>query len=328
MTRRDWPKVSVIVPVRNEADHLTEAVSSILAQGYPGEMEVVLAIAPSEDRTEKVATDLAGRDPRLVVVENPQSTTPAGLNRAIEAADGEVIVRVDGHSELSERYVATAVEILEETGAWNVGGIQRAVGDTPMQSAIAAAMGSRFGTGDAHFHYGGDPGPTDTVYLGVWPRRVLQELGGFNESLIRNQDYELNVRIRQAGGTVWFDPRLEVTYRPRSSLRALASQYWQYGRWKRAMLRQHPDSLRWRQTVPPAALLANLLGLGLGLLHPWTLAVPCAYLVGTFAATVIVSRGSPGLLLRLPAVFATMHHAWGAGFLVGPSRITERPRSP
>ena len=325
MTRREWPKVSVIVPVRNEADHLPQAVASILSQGYPGEFQIVLAIAPSQDRTKQVAAELAGRAPRVVVVENPQGTTPAGLNRAIEAADGEVIVRVDGHSELPDRYVATAVESLEETGAWNVGGVQRAVGDTPMQSAIAAAMSSRFGTGDAHFHYGGDPGPTDTVYLGVWPRQVLVDLGGFDASLERNQDYELNVRIRQAGGTVWFDPRLEVTYRPRSSLRALAAQYWQYGRWKRAVLKQHPGSLRWRQTVPPAALVANLLGLGLAFASPWALVVPGAYLAATLTASAIASRGSRTLLLRLPAVFATMHHAWGAGFLVGPPRVAKHP---
>ena len=323
MTRHEWPRVSVIVPVRNEADQLPQTVSSILSQCYPSEFEIVLAVGPSDDRTEQVAAELAERDPRIVVVENPQGTTPTGLNRAIEAADGEVIVRVDAHCQPSPTYVTTAVEILEETGAWNVGGVQCAVGDTPMQSAVAAAMSSRFGTGDAHFHYGGDPGPTDTVYLGVWPRQVLVDLGGFDGSLERNQDYELNVRIRQAGGTVWFDPRLQVPYRPRSSLRALASQYWQYGRWKRAVLRQHPTSLRWRQVAPPVAVLANLLGFGLAFVRPWTLIVPSAYLVGTLAASAIVSRGDPGLLVRLPAVFATMHHAWGAGFLVGPPQVTE-----
>ena len=316
MTRREWPKVSVIVPVRDEADHLPQAVASILSQGYPGEFQIVLAVAPSEDRTEQVAAELAERDRRVVVVENPQGTTPAGLNRAIEAADGEVIVRVDGHSQLSPRYIATAVETLEETGAWNVGGIQRAVGDTPMQSAIAAAMSSRFGTGDARFHYGGDPGPADTVYLGVWPREVLMGFGGFDEYLFRNQDYELNVRIREAGGLVWFNPRLEVTYRPRSSLRDLASQYWQYGHWKRVVLHRHPGSLRWRQAVPPVTVIANLLGVVGAAISPWMLIVPGAYVGSTLIASAIVARRDASALVRLPIVFATMHHAWGAGFLL------------
>ena len=315
------PRLSVIMPVRDEAEHLRDAVTAVLTQEYPGELEVVLAVAPSQDGTEAIAGSLAEDDRRVSVVDNPAGTAPVGLNRAIDAATGQIIARVDAHAELTPGYLTRAVEVLEQTGAANVGGIQRAVGVTPMQRAVAAAMSSRFGTGDARFHYGGEAGPIDSVYLGVFRAEVLRRLGGFDERLVRNQDYELNIRIRAAGEVVWFDPRLEVVYRPRASLRGLASQYWQYGRWKRATLRKHPGSLRWRQLVPPAALVANLLGVAGAAVTPWTLVVPGVYVTGVLIAAAVTAEDRAALV-RLPAVFATMHHAWGAGFLVGAPRGT------
>jgi succinoglycan biosynthesis protein ExoA len=313
-----WPRVSVIMPVRDEAPYLRASVAAVLAQNYPGDLEVVLAVGPSSDATESIAAGLALADDRVVVVDNASGTTSSGLNRAIEAASGAVIARVDAHAEPSQGYLMTAVEILRETGADNVGGVQRAVGTSPAQRAIAAAMSSRFGTGDARFHYGGKAGAADTVYLGVFRTEVLEELGGFDEALIRNQDYELNVRIRGRGGCVWFDPRLEVLYRPRSSLRALASQYWQYGRWKRVTLARHPGSLRWRQLVPPAAVIGNTLGILGGALTPWALVVPGTYLAGLLLVSVAIGWKDWSVLRWLPGAFVTMHHAWGAGFLCGP----------
>ena len=318
----DWPAVSVVMPVRDGARHLPASVAAVLAQDYPGPLEVVLAVGPSSDGTEQVAAALERDDERVVVVPNPSGTTPAALNRAIARASGEVVARIDAHAEVPPGYLTTAVEVLGETGAANVGGVQRAEGTAPMQRAVAAAMSSRFGTGDARFHYGGEAGPVDTVYLGVFRGDVLRELGGFDEELIRNQDYELNIRIRARGDTVWFDPRLEVVYRPRSTLRSLASQYWQYGRWKRVTLRRHPGFLRWRQLVPPVTLVANLIGLAAAPLVPWSLVVPGTYLAGVVAASVLAWERDPALLVRLPAVFVTMHHCWAAGLLVGP------PRSP
>lgn len=314
------PRVSVVVPVRNEAARLEDAVGSILTQRYPGEVEVILALAPSTDGTEAVAHALTHRFSEVRIVPNPTGTTPAGLNRAIEGSTGDIIARVDAHAALSPGYLETAVAVLAETGAWNVGGIQQAVGESAMERAIAAAMTSRLGTGDARFHYGGPAGPTDTVYLGVWPREVLLKLGGFDETLLRNQDYELNVRIRAAGGQVWFDPRLYATYRPRSSLRDLASQYWQYGRWKRRVIRKYPGSLRWRQFAPPCALVANTIGILAAPLLPWTLLIPGTYLTAVVVGSVLAGGGDAALTLRLPVVLATMHHAWGAGFLAGDPR--------
>ncbi len=320
MAAGDWPPLSVVMPARNEADHLDDAVRAVLAQDYPGTLEMVVAVAPSDDDTAAVAARLATADGRVRVVDNPAGTAPSGLNRAIEVADGAVIARVDAHAELTAGYLRTAVATLRATGAGNVGGVQRAVGRGPMQRAVAAAMSSRFGTGDARFHYGGEPGPTDTVYLGVFDRAALDAVGRFDERLVRNQDYELNIRLRDAGHVVWFDPELQVVYRPRASLKALASQYGQYGRWKRVVLRQHPGSVKWRQLVPPAALVANVAGLVGAAVTPWALVVPGTYLAGVVGASVLVAKGEPALLVRLPGVFVTMHMSWGAGFLAGPPR--------
>lgn len=324
-TERAWPSVSVVMPVRDDAAHLPDAVAAVLAQEYPRELEVVLGVGPSGDGTETVARELAARDPRVKVVDNPKGVTSAGLNAAIGASTGEVVVRVDGHCELSDGYVRTAVESLEATGADNVGGVQQAEGATVFERAVAAAMTSRFGVGNARFHYGGRPGPADTVYLGVFRRTALERVGGFDETLVRNQDYELNWRLRDTGGLVWFDPRLRVRYRPRPSLRRLARQYFEYGQWKREMLRRHPRSLRLRQTAAPVALVANAAGLVLAaVVSPRWLVVPGAYAAATAAASVVAGRGDARVTARLPAVFATMHGAWGLGFLVGP-RPASRP---
>ena len=250
------PDVAVVMPVRNEAGGLRRAVAAVRAQEYPGTVQICLAVAESTDGTEAVARELAAEHDDVIVVANPAGTTPAGLNAAIRATSGEVVVRVDGHAELSPGYIRRAVETLGRTGAANVGGVQRATGTTPFEEAVADAMTSPFGTGDATFHYGGAEGPTDTVYLGVFDRAAIERVGLYDERLVRNQDYELNIRLRQAGGVVWFDPELSVSYRPRGSLQDLARQYLEYGRWKRSVVRQHPRSLRWRQAVPPAVTAA------------------------------------------------------------------------
>ncbi len=315
-----YPTLSVVMPVRNDAAHLDAAVTAVLAQDYPVPFDVVLGVGPSHDGTEAVARRLAEQHPAVRVVENTSGSTSAGLNAAIAAATGEVVARVDSHSELSPGYLRRAVETLRATGADNVGGVQDATGATTFERAVAAAMTSRFGVGNARFHYGGEPGPTDTVYLGVFTREALERVGGFDESLVRNQDYELNWRLRDSGGVVWFDPALRVTYRPRGSLRALARQYFEYGQWKREMLRRHPRSLRARQAIAPLTVVANVAGLLVGLtVDRRALVVPALYVGATVAASVVADRDLDApARARLPLVFATMHHAWGAGFLRGP----------
>jgi succinoglycan biosynthesis protein ExoA len=318
-----WPSVSVVMPVRNEAGHLEAAVAAVRAQEYPGSVEICLAVAPSTDGTERLAKALA-RDADVAVVENPAGTTSAGLNAAIESTSGEVIVRVDGHTQLSPGYIRRAVETMLRTGAVNVGGIQRAEGVTPFEQAVAAAMTSRFGTGDAKFHYGGVEGPTDTVYLGVFDRAAIDAVGRFDETLVRNQDYELNIRLRKAGGTVWFDPALWVRYRPRASLRGLARQYFEYGQWKREVLRRHPDSLRWRQVVPPLATGAAVIGV---VAAPWVkkaLVLPGVYAAAVGLAAISAGGLQPSVVGRLLAIFPTIHLSWSAGLVTSFGRFRRR----
>jgi succinoglycan biosynthesis protein ExoA len=314
-----WPAVSVVIPAREAETSLPGSVEAVLSQDYPGALEVVIAVAPSADRTGRIAAQLAMDNARVLVVQNPSGGTSAGLNAAIAASTGPVVTRVDAHSWLYPDYLRKAVTLLAQTGADTVGGIQQAEGLTDFERATAAAMTSRIGAGDARFRCGGPPGPVDTVYLGVFRRMALERVGGFDETLQRNQDYELNWRLRSAGGTVYFHPDLRVRYRPRSSFRALAQQYYDYGRWKREMLRRHPRALRWRQLAPPLAVIANVAGLALALTGRLAgLAVPATYAAGTTLAAVPAARRLDlQAALRLPAVLATMHHAWGLGFLRG-----------
>ena len=311
----------MVVPALNAAVSLESAVRSALEQDWPGALEVIVAVAPSSDDTHEVAQRLAAADERVRVVANPSGATGAALNAAIAASTGQVVVRLDAHAVLPPGYVRRAAQVLEETGAVNVGGVQDPVGGTPFQQAVAAAMSSRLGTGGATFRHSGTPGPVDTVYLGVFRRDALEAVGGYDPTLLRNQDYELNVRLREADGTVWFDPELRVAYTPRGSVRGLARQYYDYGRWKREVVRRHPGSLKARQAIPPLAVVANAVGLAAGTRWRPALAVPALYAAAVLAESARAGRGlSAGARARVPVTFPVMHAAWGAGFLKGPPR--------
>jgi len=324
-TSAGLPAVAVVMPVCNEAVGLSGAVASVLCQEYGAEIEVCLAVAPSVDDTAAVAAALAGGDERVRVVDNPAGVTPSGLNAAIRATTAPVVVRVDGHSTLPPGYIATAVATLERTGAVNVGGIQRPGGTTPFEDAVGLAMASRFGAGDSRFHYGGPEGPVDTVYLGVFRRGAIEAAGLFDESLVRNQDYELNWRLRRAGGVVWFDPALSVGYRPRGSLGALARQFHGYGTWKRVVGRRQPRSLRWRHLAAPVTLVGVVAGLVGGWFWPPLFLLPGVYVAALVAAAVAVGAG-PGSVARLVAVYPTMHLSWGMGFIAGRPRLPAGPQ--
>ncbi|WP_338056423.1 glycosyltransferase family 2 protein [Serinicoccus chungangensis] len=311
--------VSVVMTVLNEQEHLPQAVRSVLAQDYPGPMEVVVAVGPSRDRTQEVADGLAAADDRVRVVHNPSGRTPDGLNAAVAQARHEIVVRMDGHGELSEGYVRRAVEILEETGAANVGGIMLAEGSGPMQETVALAMRSPLGMGAERFHVGGEAGPADTVFLGVFRRDWLRRVGGYDPAFTRAQDWEMNHRIRQAGGTVWFTPELTVTYRPRSTFRDLARQFYGSGQWRRQVVRQHPDSVNARYLAPPVTLVLVAVGAVGGLAWRPLWLLPLGYAAAVTVGGTWVARGrAPGVVARMPAVLATMHLTWGAGFLRGP----------
>ena len=323
----DWPGVSVVMPVLNEEPHLEAAVSGVLVQEYPGELEVILVVGPSRDATRSIADDLAATDPRVQVVDNPAARTPHALNLGIAAARHDVIVRVDGHGMLTDGYIRRAVELLTETGAANVGGVMDAQGATPFEEAVAAAYTTKLGLGGSTFHLAeSEAGPAETVFLGVFRREALQAVGGFDESMHRAQDWELNHRLLASGRTIWFSPELRVTYRPRSSVVALAKQMYDTGKWRREVVRRYPATANVRYLAPPVATLAIVVGTALGAVGSFAgprllrlgWAAPAGYALVILGGTAVTSRSmSDAARLRLPVVLAVTHLSWGAGFLVG-----------
>ncbi|NND02781.1 MAG: glycosyltransferase family 2 protein [Acidimicrobiia bacterium] len=315
---RQKPEVSIVMPARNDEAAVAQAIRSALGQVGAPPLEVIVAVGESTDATRSVVSDIAHDDHRVRVLSHVAGNTPEGLNAAIHDSHGDVIVRCDAHSNLPSDYVATALGILEETGADVVGGTQRAVGTRFWQRAAAIAMTTPLGVGDAKFHTGGSPGPVDTVYLGVFKRSALERVGLFDESLTRNQDYELNFRIRDSGGVVYYHPALAVDYIPRENPRKLASQYRQYGAWKRVVLRRFPESLRWRQLAAPLLVVGLFVSLVLLLFGQRRLAavVPGVYLAGVLATTLVeLLRRRDLAALGLPVVLPVMHLSWAFGFM-------------
>ena len=319
------------MPVLNEANYLKAAVTAILSQDYPGQIQVVLALGPSTDGTDLIAADLVKADPRVITIANPSGRTPDGLNAALAATEQEIVVRVDAHSELCDGYIRLAVETLQRTGADNVGGIMGAVGVTKFESAVAAAMTSPLGVGSAPFHTGGTQGPADTVYLGVFKRSALERIGGYDSSFTRAQDWEMNYRIRTTGGTVWFNPNLSVTYRPRPNLLKLAKQYFEYGSWRHEVMRRHPDTRRTKSALryfaPPLAVALIVIGKVLGTVGfvmsnslIWAYVLPFGYLALTLLSSLTLIKRASGGALWVPIVLMTMQISWGIGFLTSRSK--------
>jgi len=314
------PAISVILPVLNEEAHLRSAIDSILSQDYQGAIEVILAVGPSHDRTLEIAQEISKKDPRVVLVDSPTGRTAAGLNLALNKSQSPVVVRVDGHAQIPQDYLRLVVEILNRTGAVNVGGIMAAVGTTPFERAVAGAMRSPLGVGASRFHTGGEAGVVDTVYLGAFRREALLAIGGFDERFTRAQDWELNFRLRENGGIVYFDPRLHVTYRPRSTVRALAKQYFEYGRWRRVVSRRHSGTINYRYLAPPLALVGFSLSLIAGFIAPILFTPAAIYLLFVLLASIKIATSIREYLLLL-AVIPTMHFAWGAGFISSPKTL-------
>ncbi len=322
--------VSYVMPVLNDVTHVRAAVDSLLNQDYPGPFEVAIAVGPSIDGTNELVDELSRADSRIRVLSNPVGSTPAGLNIAIAATRYPVVVRVDAHSVLPSDYARIAVDTIQRTGADNVGGIMDAQGTSPFERAVARAYGSRVGLGGTPHHVGGAEGPADTVYLGVFRRGPLERVGMFDERIKRGQDWELNRRIRSAGGVVWFTPDLKVTYRPRPSFSALARQFFSTGMWRGELTRRFPSANTLRYFAPPVMVVGVGLGVLLGLiglvqalagapsllLLGWL--VPALYLLLVIAATLVVARGD-GLRSQLwfLVVLPCIHFCWGVGFVLG-----------
>jgi glycosyltransferase involved in cell wall biosynthesis len=322
--------VSFVMPVLNERAYLRRAVETVLAQDVAGPTELILALAPSTDGTTELAAELAS-DERIVLVDNPEADIPIGLNRAIRSARYPTIVRVDAHSELESGYTTRALATLDRVRAAHVGGVMKADGRTPFQRAVARAYNSPIGLGGGAYHGGTQEGEAESAYLGVMRREVLEEVGLFDESIRRGEDWELNLRIRRAGCRVWFDPTLAVTYWPRESWTRLGRQFSATGRWRGELVRRYGRGNSVRFFAPPALVLVLALSIVVGALQLtgvlsgwWAVAASLVYLpVIAYALLVIVVAlgrgGGTGWRDKLwtLAVLPTMHLSWGTGFLIG-----------
>ena len=298
------PTVTIAIPVRDEGDHLARTLASVTAQTYPHIVEILVADGRSTDRTREVASAVPG----VRVIDNPRVRQAAGMNEMLTEAKGDVIVRVDGHCELAPDYVERCVAALEESGAALVGGAMVPVGEDTMSRAVASAMTSGLGAGPARFHVGGEAAWADTVYLGAFWSDRARAAGGYAEDVGVNEDAEFAIRMSSQGG-VWFDPSISSRYVPRSSLASVAKQFYWYGRSRMATVKKHPNSLSVRQLAAPMLVV--------GLASPARRVVAGGYLAVLALGVVRARRGGAPVAGRVPGVMATMHLAWGTGFIVG-----------
>jgi succinoglycan biosynthesis protein ExoA len=328
------PTVSIIVPCYNEEKRIRYLLDAIFSQTYPhAQMDIMIADGHSTDQTRKIIADFQRTRPdlKLNIVDNDARTIPAALNRAIEASSGEIIIRFDAHSGPYPDYVEKAVAALESGIAENVGGVWEILPGTETWSAksIAVAAAHPLGVGDALYRHAKEAAYVDTVPFGAWRRILMEKIGGYDESLLTNEDYEFNARIRQFGGKIWLDPAIRSIYFARPSFSALAIQYFRYGFWKWKMLRRYPGTLRWRQALPPLFVLSLFVGVLLApvssvlvpvssVLRWFILLELLVYfgVLGLFGLRSALQRKKIFLVFGLPLAIAVMHISWGSGFLL------------
>lgn len=320
------PKVSVIVPCYNEETTIGLLLEAVYQQTFPKkDMEVVIADGMSSDRTREKITEFSKAYPELIIVlvDNPRRIIPAALNCAINASHGEIIVRLDAHSMPSTDYVERCVRELLANRAENVGGIWKIQPgkDHWIAKSISLAASHPLGVGDALYRYATEAQYVDTVPFGAFRRELFDQIGLFDETLLTNEDYELNTRIRKSGGRVWLDPMIQSVYFSRSSLSDLGKQYFRYGYWKWHMLRRYPETLRWRQALPPAFVLSTV---ALFLLAPFfkICLILLEIVLLVYGLTLVIASWSIAnqesdirLLVGIPLAIVTMHYCWGSGFL-------------
>lgn len=336
------PAVSYVMPVLNEAKYVRDAVQGILDQDFDGPKEIILALGPSDDATNAVVQQMALKDPRIRWVHNPNGRTPTGLNLAIKASTAPIIIRVDAHSVLDPQYTRHGVATLLRSGAADVGGRMDAQGRNTLQRAVAAAYNSPLGLGGAAYHSGAPEGPAESAYLGIFLRSIFEKVGFYDESLWRGQDWELCLRIRQAGEDVWFDPLLKTTYFPRDDYRHLAAQSYAAGVWRGELARRYPEGKSIRHFAPPVMAVSVVLGIaawlvaadnfkGVGRFVQRTLrSAPVVYAAVTVTASVQTNPCNGQERLHLLRVLPTIHFPWAFGFvrgrILGAGQTTDQSR--
>lgn len=317
------PLVAVVVPCRNEKNHIETCIRSILKQGLSEtELEVIVADGMSDDGTREILDQLAKDTSCLRIVDNPGRIVSTGLNAAIKKSQAKIIIRMDVHTRYAPTYVRQCLSVLKETGADNVGGPARTEASSYIQSAICAAYHSPFSVGGARFHDVAYEGYVDTITYGCWPREIFDRIGAFDESLVRNQDDEFNLRLTRSGGKIWQSPRIQSWYKPRASFGWLFRQYAQYGYWKVRVIQKHkiPASLR---HLVPGGFVFLIIGLPLLSLiwNPaiwiWALLLALYGITGIAISIAVAFRNGWRLLPILPFTFACFHFGYGLGFLRG-----------
>lgn len=321
--KKDYPSITVVMPVLNEASFIGRSLGAVLAQDYPQErLEVIVADGLSQDTTREIVRSMQSGNSNLKLIDNPKKIPASGLNAAIKIAKGEIIVRVDGHTLIDRDYIRRCVEALEESGADAVSGPMHSVGENYVSKAIALAVSSPFGTGDAKLHHLGRSQYSDTTFMGTFRKEVLFRAGLFNENLVRHQDYELNYRIRKIGGKIFLSRKIHSIYYVRSNLAKLWRQYFQYGFWKARAVKSGLVNLNFRYAIPPLFVLSSLvwiitLILGMGLARMLTL-IPLGYVIFLIIGSLAAAKTGPKKYISvLPAVFLCLHLSAGLGMWAG-----------
>lgn len=325
------PFVSVIVPCYNEEKTIRHLLSAVFAQTYPrAQMELIISDGLSTDRTRAVIAEFQKEHPDLSVrvVDNEAKTIPSGLNQAIRESRGEIIVRLDAHSMPIPEYVERCVAAHQAGKGENIGGVWeiRPGAETWIAESISFAAAHPLGVGDAMYRLNAKEGAVDTVPFGSFKRTLIEKIGSFDETLLANEDYEFNTRVREAGGVVWLDPSIRSVYFSRSTIGTLATQYLRYGFWKRRMLQRYPHTLRWRQALPPVFVLSldvlTVLSLWVVLARYLLAAQILLYFSVLFLAglELAIRKRKAFLVFGLPLAISTMHITWGLGFLISPFR--------
>lgn len=323
-------KVTLILPIRNEGAYLAAALDAVLAQDYPRELlEILITDSMSTDETREIVKEYIRKDPRIQMFDNPGRIVPTGMNIALRQAEGDIIIRVDGHCIIAPDYVSKCVEVLTRTKADNCGGCMTACGTNIFGKAVALATSTPFGVGNSKFHYSQKEEEVDSVYLGAWPKQVFKSIGLFDEELVRNQDDEFNYRLRKAGGKIILSPEIKSQYFARSDPKRLYRQYFQYGFYKVRVLQKHPRQMSLRQFVPPFFVLSLLSCILLALAVNWGWIVLAA-LAGSYTISNLAASMSIGTkkgwqyVWLLPFVFTTIHIGYGSGFLSGVIKFWNR----
>jgi glycosyltransferase involved in cell wall biosynthesis len=325
------PKVTLIVPMFNEAPFIEACLASVLGQDYRGGMEILVYDGGSTDDSRKIVARIAAGHPAIILLDNPRRIQAAAWNQGIERATGDIIGIVSAHSELAPDYLSMAVETLDRTGADMVGGPVTADSDGAVGEAVALATSTPFGVGGARFHYTDVEEDVDTVYMGVCRAEVYRSLL-FDEAMVRNQDDELSYRLLDRGGRIVCNPAIRSRYRNRATWKGVARQYYEYGFWKVAVMRKHPRQVRPRHLIPAALVVAMGGSAALAALWSpgrWALAsVIATYAAANIGASFVATRGSLGRMPAISAVYATLHFAYGSGTVVGLLRDARRRFNP